>query len=273
MGGKMRALCPRSNDLTLRTSESSDMHHLYSRRVALVTGGTRGIGRAITLALADAGASVAAVYLANRAKAAELEDELKPYDVPHLILQADVRDFQQIESAMSQVEQHLGKIHFLVNNAGINRDKSFKHMDMTHWEQVIATNLTGVFNCCRAGLNHMALEEGSRIVNVSSIIGETGNFGQVNYSAAKSGLLGFTKSLARELARHHVTVNAIAPGFTGTDMFAEIPADIQARIIRDIPLGRVARPEEIAHAVSFLCSEKAGFITGAVLDINGGMYM
>jgi 3-oxoacyl-[acyl-carrier protein] reductase len=249
------------------------MNDCFLGKVALVTGGSRGIGKAITLALARLGAAVVVNYLRDEEKARETAAELDTIEAKYMLIRADVRDYVQVKRMMAETEARFGKIHFLINNAGINRDRTLKKMELSEWDEVIATDLTGVFHCCKAALDHMVLDELSRIVIISSIVGEMGNLGQVNYAAAKAGLLGLTKSLARELARYRVTVNAVAPGFTRTEMFDRIPADIQANIIRNIPLGRVATPEEIAHTVVFLCSPLAGFITGSVIDVNGGMYM
>lgn len=249
------------------------MDKQFSGEVALVTGGSRGIGRAISLALAHQGAAVAVNYLNNDEAAKETAGELDSIAAKYMLIRADVRDYSQVKTMMEEVESRLGRIHFLVNNAGAVRDRTLRKLGLSEWEDVITTNLTGVFYCCKAALDHMVLAEGSRIVMISSVIGEMGNFGQANYAAAKAGLLGLTKSLARELARHQVTVNAVAPGFTCTEMFDGLSPEVQARIIQDIPLGRVATVEEIAHVVVFLCSSLSGFITGAVIDANGGMYM
>jgi NAD(P)-dependent dehydrogenase (short-subunit alcohol dehydrogenase family) len=249
------------------------MYRDLEGRVALVTGGTRGIGKAIVLALARRGAVIAANFLSNTEMASALEATLCAANVKHMIIQANVAEFDQVEAMMCQVEERFGKIHLLINNAGIARDKSLRKMDIDRWHEVLATNLSGAFYCCKAGLEHMSMEKGSRIVVISSVIAETGNFGQTNYGAAKAGLLGLTKSLARELARFEVTVNAVAPGFTKTEMFDLIPVDIQAQIIQKIPMGRPANTEEIAEVVAFLCSPNASYITGTVIDVNGGMHM
>lgn len=245
----------------------------FKGRVALITGGTRGIGRAITLALAQRGAAVVVNFLSNTELADRLGKELRSMNAKYLLVKADVRDYRQVEDMMIKAEKRFGKMHFLINNAGINRDRTLQKMTLAQWEEVIATDLTGVFHCSKSALNHMVLKAGSRIVMISSAVGEMGNFGQTNYSTAKAGLFGLTKSLARELAHYEVTVNAVAPGFTDVGMFREVPARIRTEIIGRIPLKRAAKPEEIAHVVQFLCSEQAGYITGTVIDVNGGIYM
>ena len=242
-------------------------------RVVLVTGASRGIGRAIALELASRGASVAATYLSKKSQWVELESELRGTSSRHLLVPADVGNYRQVDSMMRQVHKRLGKIHFLILNAGISRGSLIRRMKLAEWNEVIETNLSGAFHCAKSALNHMVLKEGSRIILISSILGETGGVGQVNYSAAKAGLIGMTKSLARELAPDRVTVNAVAPGFTDTDMFRALSPRIQKKVIRFIPLGRLARPEEIAGVVRFLCSEGAGYITGTVIHVNGGVFM
>ena len=245
----------------------------FEGKVVLVTGGTKGIGKAISLAFAGQGAFVVANYLSDQDNAKKTEEEFKSVGAKYLIHQADVRNHSEVLQMMQSVRRVFGKIDFLINNAGINQDKTLKNMTFEEWDNVITTNLTGVFNCCKAALDFMQLSESSRIVVISSLIAETGNYGQVNYAAAKAGLFGFVKSLALEMARSKVTVNAVAPGFTQTSMFDRLPETIKSKILEQIPLQRIARPEEIAQAVVYLCSPNAGYITGSILHINGGMHI
>ncbi len=245
----------------------------FDGKIAVVTGGSSGIGRATSLALAKEGATVIVNYHADDEKARETLCLLESSGVKGYLMKADIRDYAALVKGMEDAASRHGKIDFLVNNAGIVRDKTLKKMELPDWNEVIATNLTGVFHCCKAASNFMNLREGSRIVIISSLVGEEGNFGQVNYAAAKAGLIGFSKSLAKEMAHYKVTVNAIAPGFTRTDMLSKVPSEILDKLILQIPLRRFAEPTEIAHAVLYLCSPEAGFITGSVLDINGGMHL
>ena len=236
-------------------------------KVAIVTGGTRGIGLAISQGLIADGYKVAAAYRSNEEAAQKFRD-LGGYAI-----QLDVSDFEACQKAVAQIEEELGEISILVNNAGITRDGVLHKMEEDAWHAVIETNLTSCFNMCRAVVAGMRERGFGRIVNISSINGEKGQFGQTNYAAAKAGILGFTKALALETARKGITVNAICPGYIETDMTSAIKQEVLDSIIQQIPTGRMGRPEEIAALVTFLASEKAAFITGATLDANGGQYM
>ncbi|MDH3762299.1 MAG: acetoacetyl-CoA reductase [Gammaproteobacteria bacterium] len=237
-------------------------------RVALVTGGTRGIGEAISVEMKDAGYTVAANFAGNEAAAAEFTERngIKSYKF-------DVSDFDAVHSGIAAIEADLGPIEVLVNNAGITRDGTMHRMDFEQWNAVIQTNLASCFNCSRAVIEGMREREFGRIVNIGSINGQCGQYGQVNYAAAKSGIHGFTKALAREGAAKHITVNAIAPGYVETDMVRAVPEDVLAKIIKTIPAGRLGQVHDIARGVLFLVSDEASFITGATLDINGGQHM
>lgn len=237
-------------------------------RVALVTGGTRGIGEDISIKLKDAGYTVAANYGGNDAAAAEFSERtgIKAYKF-------DVSDFDAVHSGIAAIEADLGPIEVLVNNAGITRDGTMHRMSFEQWDAVIQTNLASCFNCSRAVIEGMREREFGRIVNIGSINGQCGQYGQVNYAAAKSGIHGFTKALAREGAAKHITVNAIAPGYVETDMVRAVPADVPEKIIKTIPAGRLGHVDDISRGVLFLVSDDASFITGATLDINGGQHM
>jgi acetoacetyl-CoA reductase len=237
-------------------------------RVAVVTGGTRGIGEAISLALRDAGMTVAAIYAGNEQKAQEFTGRtgIKAYKL-------DVSDFEACMTTTKQIEADLGPVDVLVNNAGITRDGTMKRMDRRAWDEVIDVNLGGCFNMAKAVWDGMNARKWGRIVNIGSINGQAGQYGQVNYAAAKSGIHGFTKALAQEGARGGITVNAIAPGYIDTEMVAAVPEDVLAKIVAKIPVGRLGRADEIARGVLFLCGEDAGFVTGSTLSINGGQHM
>ncbi|MBS0519549.1 MAG: acetoacetyl-CoA reductase [Proteobacteria bacterium] len=237
-------------------------------RTALVTGGTRGIGRAIAIALKDDGHKVAAVYHGNEEAAHAFEREVS---IP--TFKFDVADFAACESALKRIEQEIGPVDVLVNNAGITRDVQLHKMTPAQWNEVIATDLTSCFNMCRLVINGMRERNFGRIINISSINGQKGQFGQTNYSAAKAGILGFTKALAQESAAKGITVNAVAPGYIATDMVAAVSKDILARIVAQIPVGRLGHAEEIAQVVQFLASDKAAFITGSTITANGGQYV
>ncbi len=238
-------------------------------RIALVTGGTRGIGRAISLALKESGAQVAANYGGNDEAANAFNEET---GIP--VFKFDVGDFEACKDGIAKIEAEVGPIDILVNNAGITRDKPLHKMDPENWNAVIATNLTSAFNTTRNVIDGMRERGFGRIINISSINGQKGQFGQANYSAAKAGLIGFTKSVALETASKGITCNAIAPGYTATEMVRAIPEDVlNAKILPLIPVGRLGEPEEIGRCVVFLSSDEAGFITGSTLTANGGQYM
>lgn len=238
-------------------------------RVALVTGGTRGIGAAVSQALETAGYRVAATYAGNieAARAFASRTSISSY-------QWDIGDFDACAAGVRAVEASLGPIDILVNNAGIARDSTLHKMSRSQWDGVIRTNLNGLFNMCRQVIDGMRTRRYGRIINISSINGQKGQFGQTNYAAAKAGELGFTKALALETARLGITVNAVCPGYIHTEMLDAVPPDVlEKNILPQIPVGRLGRPEEIARAVMFLAGEDAGFITGSTLSINGGQYM
>jgi acetoacetyl-CoA reductase len=237
-------------------------------RVAIVTGGTRGIGRSIAEALHKAGYKVAANYAANDEAAKQCTDEtgIRCY-------RFDVADFNSCADGIKEIEHDLGPVDILVNNAGITRDAVLHRMKPEQWAEVIATNLTSCFNMCRLVIEGMREREFGRIVNIGSINGQAGQYGQVNYAAAKSGIHGFTKALAQEGASKGVTVNAIAPGYIDTDMVRAVPPNVLEKIVARIPVGRLGHAEEIARGVLFLVSDEGGFITGSTLSINGGQHM
>ena len=236
--------------------------------VAIVTGGTRGIGEAISIALKDAGFTVAATYAGNDAKAQEFSAR-----TGIAVYKWDVADHEACLAGCATVAADLGPVAVVVNNAGITRDGTILKMDYAAWKAVIDTNLGGCFNMAKATFPGMLERGWGRIVNIGSINGQAGQYGQVNYAAAKSGIHGFTKALAQEGARKGVTVNAIAPGYIDTDMVAAVPEQVLEKIVAKIPVGRLGQASEIARAVAFLCSEDGGFITGSTLSINGGQHM
>ena len=240
-------------------------------KACLVTGGSRGIGRAIALELGRQGASVAVGYANNKEAADEVVDEITKSGGESFAFGCDVGDPDAIAAAVAAVIERLGKIDVLVNNAGITRDRSLAKMSTEEWDAVLQTNLSSVFHMTSRVLPHMVAAGSGRIVNISSVIGLHGNFGQANYAAAKAGIVGFTKTAAIELAGKGVTVNAIAPGFIATQMIAAMPDDVRARILEKIPMGRFGRPEEIAQLVAFLVT-KGEYITGQVIAIDGGLY-
>jgi acetoacetyl-CoA reductase len=237
-------------------------------RVAVVTGGTRGIGKAISVALKEAGHAVAATYHGNDEAAAAFTKEtgVKTY-------KWDVGDFQACQDGVAKVAGDLGPVEILVNNAGITRDATLMRMAHEDWQAVIDTNLGSCFNMSKAVIGGMRERKFGRIVNMSSINGQKGQLGQVNYSAAKAGMIGFTKALAQEGARYGVTVNALAPGYIGTDMVTAVPEKVLESIVAQIPMGRLGAVEDVARAVLFLVAEDAGWVTGSTLTVNGGHYM
>lgn len=237
-------------------------------RIAIVTGGTRGIGEAISLALKDLGMTVAANYAGNDEKARAFTERtgIAAY-------RWDVGDYDACQEGVARVAAELGPVDVVVNNAGITRDGTILKMSREMWEDVIRINLGGCFNMAKAAFPGMRDRKWGRIVNIGSINGQAGQYGQVNYAAAKSGIHGFTKALAQEGARFGVTVNAIAPGYIDTDMVAAVPADVLEKIVAKIPVGRLGQANEIARGVAFLCSDDGGFVTGSTLSINGGQHM
>ncbi len=237
-------------------------------RIAIVTGGTRGIGAAICRTLKDQGCNVVANYGGNDASAAAFTTET---GIPSY--KWDVGDHDACQEGYQQIENEIGPVDILINNAGITRDGTLMKMTYQMWDEVMRTNLGGCFNMAKAVFPHMRTNNWGRIINIGSINGQGGQYGQVNYAAAKSGIHGFTKALAQEGARNGITVNAVAPGYTDTDMVAGVPQEILSKIVAKIPVGRLGNACEIARSVAFLCSEDAGFITGSTLSINGGQHM
>ena len=237
-------------------------------RIAIVTGGSRGIGAAISRRLQDMGVTVVANYASNedKAKAFEAETGIHTH-------KWDVGDFDACQAAFAQITEQVGPVDILVNNAGITRDATLMRMTYEMWDEVMRVNLGGCFNMAKAVFPGMKDRGWGRIVNIGSINGQGGQYGQVNYAAAKSGIHGFTKALAQEGAKFGVTVNALAPGYIDTDMVAAVPEDVLAKIVAKVPVGRLGQADEIARGVAFLCGEDAGFVTGSTLSINGGQHM
>lgn len=244
-----------------------------TKKVALVTGGSRGIGRAVCLELAKGGASVALCYAGNAAAAQETVAACQALGASAVALRCDVADEAQVTAMTEEVLRTFGRVDLLVNNAGITRDGLLMAMPTENFDAVIQTNLRGAFLCMRAVCRPMIRQRYGRIVNISSVVGLRGNAGQVNYAASKAGLIGMTKSMARELATRGVTVNAVAPGFIATDMTDAMPQKAREATLAGIPAARLGTPEEVAQAVAFLCSDAAAYITGQVLAVDGGMSM
>ncbi len=244
----------------------------FENRVALVTGGGQGLGRAISLQFASEGAAVAVVDL-NTDTAQSVADEINSAGGTAIALQANVIDFERAEAVVKEVIEKLGKLDILVNNAGITRDNLLMRMSEADWDAVIAVNLKSVFNYSKTASKAMMRQRYGRIISVSSVAGIAGNAGQTNYSASKAGVIGFTKSLAREVASRNVTVNAVAPGFIPTQLTDAVPDEIKEASLKQIPLGRWGTPEDVANAVAFLAQEESGYITGHILSVDGGMIM
>jgi 3-oxoacyl-[acyl-carrier protein] reductase len=242
-------------------------------RVAIVTGSSRGIGRAVALELAARGASVVVNYNSSPDKADEVVSEIEAVGGKATAFQADVTDFEAAGNLVKFAVETFGDLHILVNNAGITRDMVIMMMPEADWDAVIATNLKSTFNCSKAAVRHMMRKRYGRIINIASVAGQMGNPGQTNYSASKAGQIGFTKSLAREIAARKITVNAIAPGFVETEILDAMPEGTLEAALKLVPLARPGQPEEIAYAVAFLASDQAGYITGQVLGVDGGMAM
>ncbi|MED4532551.1 3-oxoacyl-[acyl-carrier-protein] reductase [Metabacillus fastidiosus] len=242
-------------------------------RVALVTGASRGIGRAIAIDLAKQGINVAVNFSGNEAKANEVVDEIKALGADAFAIKADVSNGDDVQAMVKEVISRFGSLDILVNNAGITRDNLLMRMKDSEWDDVINTNLKGVFLCTKAVTRQMMKQRSGRIINITSIVGASGNAGQANYVAAKAGVIGLTKTTAKELAARNITVNAVAPGFIATDMTDELPEDVKASLLTQIPLAALGEPDDIANAVTFLASERSSYITGQTIHVNGGMYM
>ncbi|EZP78006.1 3-ketoacyl-(acyl-carrier-protein) reductase [Parageobacillus genomosp. 1] len=242
-------------------------------KVALVTGASRGIGRAIALELARQGAKVAVNYAGSEAKANEVVEEIKKMGQEAVAIQADVSSAEAVERMVKTVLEQFSRIDILVNNAGITRDNLLMRMKEEEWDQVINTNLKGVFHCIKAVTRPMMKQRYGRIVNIASIVGISGNPGQANYVAAKAGVIGLTKTAARELASRNITVNAVAPGFITTDMTDSLSDELKTEMLKQIPLARFGEPEDIAKVVAFLVSDAASYMTGQTLRVDGGMVM
>lgn len=243
-----------------------------SGKFALVTGASRGIGRAIARTLADEGAAIAIHYRSGADEARSLADELGAKGIATLLLSGDVGARLVWTDMISRVKESWGRLDILVNNAGITRDRTLRKMTDDDWSEVIHTNLNACYNGLSAAMPLMIEQNYGRIINISSYVGQAGNFGQANYAASKGGIIAFTKTAALELAKHNITVNSLAPGFTQTDMLAKVPDAVQTQILSRIPLGRFGKPEEVAKAVLFLAAD-GDYITGQQINVNGGVYM
>ncbi|MDQ7783383.1 MAG: 3-oxoacyl-[acyl-carrier-protein] reductase [Desulfomonilaceae bacterium] len=252
-----------------------DVNHMLSLegKTALVTGGSRGLGRAICLCLARAGAFVVVNYARSSAEAEETLEKIRDAGGSGRTAQFDVRNSEAVDQGITDILNDCDAIHILVNNAGITRDGLLGRMKDEHWEDVLSVNLTGTFHVCRAVGRRMIRNRSGRIVNVASTAGEVGNAGQANYSAAKAGLIGFTRALARELAPRNILVNAVSPGIISGGMSERLTQEQVNAIVDHVPLGRLGLPEDVAAAVLFLCSDMSGYVTGQVIRVNGGLYM
>ncbi|PTX61253.1 3-oxoacyl-[acyl-carrier-protein] reductase [Melghirimyces profundicolus] len=244
---------------------------MLTGKVAMVTGGSRGIGRAVSVALAEAGADVAVIYAGNREAAEETVEAIRKTGRKASEIRADVSSSDEVQAAVKEVLETFGNIDILVNNAGITRDNLMLRMKEEDWDKVIDTNLKGVFLCTKAVTRPMMKQRSGRIINISSVVGISGNPGQANYVAAKAGVIGLTKSTAKELASRGITVNAVAPGFIETDMTSKLGEDVRKDLLGQIPLARLGKPEDVAEAVKFLASDAAAYITGQTLNVDGGM--
>ncbi|WP_284638986.1 3-oxoacyl-[acyl-carrier-protein] reductase [Paenibacillus silviterrae] len=242
-------------------------------KVALVTGASRGIGRAIALTLAEAGADVVVNYAGSEGAAAEVVQQIEALGRKSFKVKANVGSTQEVEDLFKQVLEAFGRIDIVVNNAGITRDNLIMRMKEEEFDQVIETNLKGVFNCMKAATRPMMKQRSGRIINISSVVGALGNAGQTNYVAAKAGVIGMTKAAAKELASRGITVNCVAPGFIETDMTDKLNEEMRTGLLAQIPLSRLGQPEDIAKAVRFLASDDASYMTGQTIHVDGGMYM
>lgn len=254
------------------TGERGHMNRVVGRR-ALVTGGSGGIGFDVAKALAEEGADVAVQWHRNQAEADKIVEIVKKEGRTGIAVQADLQDAKSVRGMRDALREHFGKVDVLINCAGINRDSLFARMTDEQWDEVIQVNLSGVYHCCKAFVEEISASGHGRIINISSLVGQMGNIGQVNYAASKSGMIGFAKALARELARDKTTVNVVAPGFIDTPMVQKVPDKVKQKILAQIPMGRFGTPREVAMAVVYLVSSEADYITGTVLNLNGGMYL
>ncbi|GLF90502.1 3-oxoacyl-[acyl-carrier-protein] reductase FabG [Bacillus safensis] len=246
---------------------------MLTNKTAVVTGASRGIGRSIAIDLAKSGANVVVNYSGNEAKANEVVDEIKALGQQAFAVKADVSNAEEVQAMIKQAIDTFGSIDILVNNAGITKDNLLMRMKENEWDDVININLKGVFNCTKAVTRQMMKQRSGRIINLASVVGVCGNPGQANYVAAKAGVIGLTKTTAKELATRHITVNAVAPGFISTDMTDKLDDNVQTEMLKQIPLARFGAPEDISNVVVFLASEKAGYITGQTIQVDGGMVM
>jgi 3-oxoacyl-[acyl-carrier protein] reductase len=242
-------------------------------KVAVVTGGSRGIGRATCLRLAELGAKVVINYVSRPQAAEETKAQVEALGSECMVVKFDVAKSSEVQEAFKQITAECGRIDILVCNAGVTRDGLLITMKEEDWDQVLAVNLKGAFNCIKAGCRPMMKQRWGRIIIITSVVGFAGNAGQANYSAAKAGLVGLTRSTARELASRSITVNCIAPGYIDTDMTGELPAAVKEKILAEIPLGILGQPEDIAGAVAYLASDDARYVTGQAIHVNGGMFM
>jgi acetoacetyl-CoA reductase len=260
---KLRLTCEREKEDSVGTLKEA---------VVVVTGASRGLGKAIAEELAGGGAKVVVNYSRSKEPAEEVVNQISESGGEAIAVQADVSDAEQAQKLIDQALERFNRVDVLINNAGINIDRTLRKLSVEDWDKVIQVDLNSAFYTVHAVLPHMTDQGGGKIINMSSFVGEAGNIGQANYSAAKAGLLGFTKTAAQELARFGITVNAIAPGFIETDMVANIPEEAQQKLRKQVPLGRFGKPEEVARAVRYLI-EDGDYITGQSLDINGGIYI
>ncbi|MCK4348934.1 MAG: 3-oxoacyl-[acyl-carrier-protein] reductase [Thermoplasmatales archaeon] len=242
-------------------------------KVALVTGSSRGIGRAIALELAKSGISIVINNHEDPQEGIKVVNEIDKIGQRAIYLQADVSDPEQVKKMIEKIIEEFGRIDILINNAGITEDKMLENMDIDQWNRVIAVNLTGTFNCTKAVIKYMKIQGSGKIVNISSISAQTGNMGQSNYSASKGGIISFTKTVAKEYAKDGININAVAPGFIETKMLETIPEKLMQKLLSQVPVRRLGKPEEVAKLVHFLASDDANYITGQVININGGLYM
>lgn len=237
----------------------------------IITGSSRGIGRAIALELAKKGARIVINYISHRKEAYDVYNCVKDMGNESLVLKADISNFLQAKTMVEKAIDTFGTVDILINNAGIIMDKTIRKMSKQEWRRVIDVDLSGVFNCTRNVIGHMIERHKGKIINIASFVGQAGNIGQTNYAAAKAGVIGFTKALAKEVARYGITVNAIAPGFIETDMLSALSPEIRTRLLKQIPLGRFGKPEEVAQVAILLIEND--FITGSVINVNGGVYI